>query len=451
MIEKSLDFGLSAIRKITDLWAGAKAESLIDYTQVARVEPIVLIDTACLANEATSEVMQSMLSIVSGYYLQAVAISLTVGKVEVMRHLDKLNPRRNPGNSAANTMGYLLAQESYQHRLPMPGEEPALAMEAMGRDELAEQQLQQAWAKFDFDTKNVYDKRNYDAARDAKRDEQAERQIAQRVEEAKRSYELNKDKMGHDRAMAQARMELEKEGLALRTAEANKAGPYEVGFGRDTMATIKELSNLSVGKMLNVEITDGANRMTLPVAVRLMASSLPSDNLVHILSVGNEDKSFKGRWDAWRSGAIRGIQDFALCLDLVEAHKKNLLKDKTGIYSTIMKRNRGNQLSAIFSGNPSIATASNMCVIDSETVAALELKVGGKFSDFRTREKIFKNTYMMLIAVLDKGWGRVTFYHRGINAENNLDIRDLKAANKGSGPDVGDILRAYQVGNAPTL
>jgi hypothetical protein len=446
MIEKSLDFGLSAVRKITDLWAGAKAESLIDYTQVARVEPIVLIDTAVLGTDLVSEVMQSMLSIVSGYYLQAVAISLSVGKIEVMRHLDKLNPRRNPGNSAANTMGYLLATESFQHSLPYPGQEGRLAMEAMSRDEIAEQQLKQAWAKFDFDTNSVYDKRVSDSARDAKRDEQAERQMAQRVEEAKRNYELNKEKMGHDKAMAQARLELEKDGLALRSAK-----PYEVGFGRDTMSTLKELSNLSVGKMLNVEITDGANRMSLPVAVRLMASSLPSENLVHILSVGSEDKSFRGRWDAWRSGAISGIKDFALCLDLVEAHKKNLLKDKTGIYSDILKRNRSNQLSALFSGNPSIATASNMCVIDSETVKDLELKAGGKFSNFTVREKIFKNTYMMLIAVIDRGWDRVTFYHRGINAENNLAMRDLKASNKGNGPDVGDILRAYQVGNAPSL
>lgn len=446
MIEKSLDFGLSAVRKITDLWAGAKAESLIDYTQVARVEPIVLIDTAVLGTDLVSEVMQSMLSIVSGYYLQAVAISLSVGKIEVMRHLDKLNPRRNPSNSAANTMGYLLATESFQHSLPYPGQEGRLAMEAMSRDEIAAQQLQQAWSKFDFDVSNVYYKRGADAARDAKRDEQTERQMAQRVEEAKRTYEMNKEKMGHDRAMAQARLELEKEGLALRSAK-----PYEVGFGRDTMTTLKELSNLSVGKMLNVEITDGANRMTLPVAVRLMASSLPSENLVHILSVGSEDKSFRGRWDAWRSGAISGIKDFALCLDLVEAHKKNLLKDKTGIYADILKRNRSNQLSALFSGNPSIATASNMCVIDSETVKDLELKAGGKFSDFKVREKIFKNTYMMLIAVIDRGWDRVTFYHRGINAENNLAMRDLKASNKGNGPDVGDILRAYQVGNAPSL
>ena len=123
------DIGLSAIRKITDLWSGAKADSLIDYTRVARVEPIVLIDNDCLYLESLPEVMQSLQSVFAGYYLQAIAISTNVGKVEVMRHLDKLNPNRKPLDSALDSAGWLLAQESYRHRLPRPND-ARIALEA---------------------------------------------------------------------------------------------------------------------------------------------------------------------------------------------------------------------------------------------------------------------------------------------------------------------------------
>lgn len=364
------DIGLSAIRKITDLWSGAKADSLIDYTRNLRVEPIVLIDTDCMYLDSLPEVMQSMQSIFAGYYLQAIAISTNVGKIEVMRHLDKLNPNRNPVDSAADSAGWLLAAESYKHRLPTPSDK-RIALESAGRQP----------------------------------------------------------------------------GLEAVDEQTEHASLW----GRDTAKDLKELANLSVGKMLNVEITDGLHRATIPISIRLMASSLPSTKLVHILSVGNEDKSVKERYHAWRAGRIEFIKDLIFCQDLIDAHRKNLMADKDGIYANILKRNRGNQLSTLVSGNPSVATASNLVVISNESAMQLELKINGKLDDFRTREKVFKETSLMIMAVIDKQWERVTFFHRGINHATEVGMRDLKVANKGSGPDVSDILKAYQLGNSPSL
>ncbi len=357
------DIGLGTIRKIADLWAGAKSDSLIDYTQVARVEPIVLIDTDCMYVESLPDIMQSNLSIFAGYYMQAFNISATVGKIEVTRHLDKLNPSRNPVNSAADSAGWLLAQESYKHRLPMPGNQ--LAME------------------------------------------------------------------GEQTDLAEARS--------------------ETINGRDTTKELKELSNLSVGKMLSVELTDGLHKATITVAVRLMASSLPSSNLVHILSLGSEDTSAKERYHGWKSGRLEFIRDLVFCQDLIDAHRKNLMADKDGIYTTLLKRQRANQLSTIVSANPSVATASNIVVLSSETAKQLEMQINGKLADFKTREKVFKTTYIMIMVIIDKQFDRVTYYHRGINMPTEVSVRDIKAANKGAGPDVSDILRAYQVGNSPSL
>lgn len=355
------DVGLSAIRKITDLWSGAKADSLIDYTRVARVEPIVLIDNDCLYLESLPEVMQSLQSIFAGYYLQAIAISTNVGKIEVMRHLDKLNPNRKPIDSALDTAGWVLATESYKHRLPVPND-PRVALEA---------------------------------------------------------------------------------------SDASATSSSTVS--RDTTTVLKELTNLSVGKMFSVEITDGLHSASIPISIRLIASTIPSQNLVHILSVGSEDKSAKERYHAWKAGRLEFVRDLVFCQDLIDAHRKNLMADKDGIYANLIKRHRGNQLSAMFSGNPSVATASNMVVISNDTASKLELKVNGRLSEFKTRERLFKDTYVMIMAVVDKGWERVTFYHRGIDQATEVGLRDLKIANKGSGPDVGEILKAYRLGSAPSL
>jgi hypothetical protein len=57
----------------------------------------------------------------------------------------------------------------------------------------------------------------------------------------------------------------------------------------------------------------------------------------------------------------------------------------------------------------------------------------------------------MIMCVVDPEWDHVTFYHRSIDSETELTMRELKQANKGTGPDVADILKAYQMSAAPNL
>ena len=367
------DVGLNLFRKIADLWKGARSDSLVDYTQVARVEPIVLIDTECLYLDSISEIQQSILSIFAGYYLQAVAISTTVGKIEVMRHLDKLNPRRNVGDSAADTAGWLLAGESYKYALPTF--ENKISLEVGGPNA----------------------------------------------------------------------------GPPTKQERKDKLSASEIGFGRDTMKDLKELANLSVGKMFSVEITDGLHKASIMVSIRLMASSLPSANLIHILSIGSQDNSAKERYHAWRAGRLEFIKDLVLCQDLIDAHRKNLMGDKDGIYTNLLKRARGNQLSTIVSGNPSVATASNICILSSNTAEQLELQTNLKLKDMHSRDKIFAKTYLMLMAIVDPQWERVTIYTRGLRDAIEVSTKDMKAANAKEGISVSEVLSAYRAGNSPSL
>lgn len=357
------NIGLGSVRRIVDLWSSSRADSLIDYTKVARVEPFVLIDSNCLFAEMTPDVMQSLQSIFTGYYLQAVAVSANIGNVSVLRQLDKLNPNRDALDGAASL--WMLTTENYKDALPTF--EGRAALEAVNPD---------------------------------------------------------------------------------RFMEENGPGAQP---GRDSARATTELANLSVGKMVSVEISDGQHRGSIPIAIRLIASQIPSSNLAHILSQGNQDTSVSARWHGWRSGRLEFVKDLLLCNDLIEERRKNLMADKDGIYSNIIKRQRNNAMSTLVSGNPSVATASNMVVMDTTTLADLELKINGKMSDFKTRQQIFKETALMIVAVIDPSWDRVTFYHRGIPQATSLSARELKAANKGTGPDVSDILKAYQLGTAPSL
>lgn len=358
------DIGLSAIRRITDLWRSGKAKSLVEYTAPSRVEPICLVDMDCAYVDELHDLMQTLQSLFSAYWLQAFTLSLNVGRIDVMRQLDKLNPKRNITDSAVDAAGgavnWLNSLESYKYRLPTLANRAAMEAEII--------------------------------------DEGAT-------------------------------------GLV----------------SRDTLLSVKEMTNLSVGKQLSVEVSDGCNRGTILVSIRLLVSSILTSDLIHILSVGNKDVTANQRRHAWKAGRLEMIGDIIFGRDLIRAHRKNLMKDKTGLYSEILERRKKNKISALVSGNPSVATASNILVVSTETIQALEGETGLDFSDLKDREKLLDETGVMIAAVVDKNWSRVKIYTDGIKHPTDLALRDLKSVSKGSGPDVSEILKAYQLGNSPRL
>lgn len=363
---------LTAVGKLPELFRSARADSLVKYTKVTRVEPVTLVDAKAVYLPYTHDVLQTLNSIFAAYYLQAVSISVNVGKVDVVRLLDKINPNRDPMENAGMFVGDMLSEESYKHALPRLDRK--FGLEAFGDD------VEKHYAKAHGDNKII-----------------------------------------------------------------------EQGFGKDTVARATEVANLSVGKLLEVEICQGEQKAVIPVSVRLIVSSIASDNLSHILSVGSKDTSVKERYHAWRSGQLTFIKDLMLCQDLIDDHRSALMNDKSGMYQQTLDRRNRNKISAILSGQPSVATASNLVVMTSETARQIESASAGRFKDFKFRQNIFKNTYVMLMVVIDTAFEQITIYTRDMETPMIVSAKEIKSANKGSGPDVAEILKAYQLGNSPTI
>lgn len=378
--------GLALAGKLTEVMRNSTSDSLIEYTKPTRVEPLVLMDARVTKLDVAPDIMQSLTSLFSGYYLQAVALSVNVGRVDVVKLLDKLNPQRSVKDNVANGIsdGVSLVLEdarSYSFRLPVPGKPTGL------------------------------------------------------------------EKLGISMEAATVRDMVRSAGFG----EEVPGGEETMGVGRDTVASLQDLTNLSVGKMLEVHIESDGQRATFPINVRLICTGIGSSELIHILSVGSKKISVKERFHAWRAGQLEFIRDLVFCQDLIDAHKKTLAKDNSGLYEEIRKRRRGNSISAIFSGQPSVATASNLIVISASTARELERNVGGRLKDLRVRDKVFNETYCMILCVVDPDYEMVTFYHRGIAIPTELSFKELKVSNGKKGPDVAEIMKAYQMGANPTI
>lgn len=365
MLQNAIITPLTVVGRFPDLFRAARADSLIEYTQVTRAEPITLVDASAVHLPYIGDIMQSLSSIFAGYYLQAVALSVNVGRIDVIKLLERVNPNRSPLDNAGMVIGdIMMSEESYADKLPdWNALARVISQEATDEDE----------------------------------------------------------------------------------AEQNMT------FGRNTTVTAQEISNLSVGVLLEVNLESEGNKATIPVSVRLIAHATTRDTLQHILSYAEKDNSVKERYHGWRAGQLEFMRDLIFCQDLIDAHRSTLINDKSNVYKSILDRAQGNKMSTLISGRPSVATASNIVVMTKDTAAQLEANIGGRLKDFNTRERMFKNTYVMLMVVVDTDFDQVTIYHRSIETPTNLAVKELKNANKGKGIDVGEILKAYQLGSNPTI
>lgn len=369
-VGETINTGLSYVAKIfntvRDNTVGYYGNmSLPEATKLTRVEPVTIVSRDLLNKPETRLTLNSLLSMFTAYYLQAVDILTKVEDVEVVRLLDKLNPDRDETgfllSERLSRESYdFLATEEYRFRLPTRSQ-PALEAEGNDRTE-----------KVDLDT----------------------------------------------------------------------------------------IANLSVGRLVNVRISytkqaglsEGeARSITIPVSVRLMVSSIPSDAIARIMTYKNQDLSLIERIHSARSGRIEFIKDLIFCQDLINEYKKANIQDPTNALAEITRRANNAKKWGLATRNPSLVAASSLFVISSSVAREIESKLGGKLESARIREKAFENTYAMIVAVVDPEWETVTFYTRGIARGTTVGFKELEGKTKGSGPDIGDILKAMTSGQPPSF
>lgn len=230
-----------------------------------------------------------------------------------------------------------------------------------------------------------------------------------------------------------------------------KSTPVRQGVDENSIKRLYESENLAVGKLINIEFRDGDQSAKIPVMIRLVPATVPSKVLTHIFTGVVKNTGLKERWQLYRAGQLRFGRDLILNMDLIDEHRRVLVNDTTNVYMTINDRRRTNAMKAMATGTLSLADASNIAVISSATAKAMGDELYGKLSDVNLRKKVFDATYLILLIVVDDKWKRVTIYHRGLDQATELSVDDCKSSEKGKGPDIAQILAAYQLGNSPSI
>lgn len=232
-------------------------------------------------------------------------------------------------------------------------------------------------------------------------------------------------------------------------AESNTVGAK---FGRDNLASLRENSNLAVGKILDVELVANGESVTASVSVRLNTIPATGGSIADILTAGAQNRSLKERYYAVKAGQLRFFQDLLGCADLLDQHRKAQLNDPTGLYMKAIRDQRRNSLTGWLTGKPSVASASNIVIISDETQLQIERDLTIKLKNFKDRQRIFDNSGMLVLYVVDQSYEQVEIFYRGIEHSTKLSVSQMKNANKGSnGNDLLKFAEMLQQRSAPTF
>ena len=424
-LEGLADIGIQGIQKAIAQWSlntaqSARHGSLVEATQTMRVQPLCVIDHTLSTSPILEPLNQNLLNLFSAYYLQAVARDNVVGKVSVFRRLDKLNPNRSKAESVLNNAAIILngMEGYYDTSLPCL---PKLANTHVEREaiKVATESLVYSMEAVLVDGKPI--------------------QPTDSEEVAPRTGPKPWQRIGQ--AIVDDVNGVNKDGKPTN----EKASALSSG---DT----KELTHLAVGKILNVTFNEGNNSLTVPVAIRLMTSLMLPNALVRLLNFGSRERdlTLKERWHAYKSGKIEFWRDFVLAKDLKKQRVKDITADKDRVYQKIQARLLDNAAAGAMSANPSLANMSNIIIINKPTLQELESVLGGKFSNFNLRERVFNNTGIMLFAVVDNDSQRVKIYNQSIEECTDVSFNEINRGSK-KDTDITDLLNVFLQGGAPRL
>ncbi len=371
---------------LTAAKASMRVSSLADLAKPCRVEPITLIDQTIADQPYVVDLMKLTVSLFAGYYLQAVNMVMGVGKIDTLKVFDALNPERSLGGLAFEEhRGTVYDPATYSNGLP--------SLETFSQPlrrgliaEYSQEKFEEAW-----------------------KDDALYRT----------SFESNDDQ-----------------------GTVKKDTPPRNSISSSDSHKIYEAENLAIGKLLNVDVSSEGEKKKLPVLIKLVPAVVPSDTLVQIFTAGGRD-TWAHRMFLVKSGQIKFWRDFVMGQDMIDAHMKSMMTDRQGIYKSIMDRRRNNVQKSVMSGRLSLADASNVAIISATTMKKSANTLLAKIDDKNMRDKIFDNSYLLMLMVVDERWGRATIYHRGVDLSTSYRIEDIKLSEKSKGQDITEIFKLF--------
>lgn len=203
-----------------------------------------------------------------------------------------------------------------------------------------------------------------------------------------------------------------------------------VEIGNKVVADLMEYTPLAVGKVVTATLYgEGGKRIDFPLTFRQLPILINPKDLKTIFNAAKAEDGFFARLMMMKTKEITG-PELLTGRDLVKERFKIQNKDMSGYYKEAVKRDTGNKSMAIRTGLVSLNTLANSFIISSDSAIQLELEIGKRLSDNRSRVEIFKAVKANTIVVCNQDRGIFTFYTHGSDMPEEYTRKQIAIKSK---------------------
>ena len=161
------------------------------------------------------------------------------------------------------------------------------------------------------------------------------------------------------------------------------------------------------------------------------------------------------RWRQYKAGEISFWKDFVFSMDLIKKQSKALKKDKHGILSEMLMKQKSALakfwLKMFGKGTPSHNMANTMLIVNKATFDRACRTNHINFADNNQRQKFFNKTWSMIICVVDPLYNTVDMYYNGLDVKGTYTFAMInKVGAKGQDSfDLKDVMTSFAQGMSP--
>lgn len=217
----------------------------------------------------------------------------------------------------------------------------------------------------------------------------------------------------------------------------------------------QSFDSLPAGRVVAITLTNPdvpGKTITINVNVQLSPYAVPPE-VVNLFVSMNITPSLKQRYLQWKSGEINFWSDLILQSDLSRERRKLIKSDKGGQLVTILEE----QSAAIrkyganaFGGKEKRRNIANCIMIfEKSTFDNACREANLNFNNNADRDRFFRMSFAMIIAVVDTMYSKVDLYINGIDKTKEYTFKDFEKLSGGSGNDIVQFMQAMQQGNMP--
>ena len=234
---------------------------------------------------------------------------------------------------------------------------------------------------------------------------------------------------------------------------------------RDNDVTIRSIDHDQrigpMGQLFEVKLTNpnGNGQSTVvPIFIQMQPSIIPDEVGARFIDMNVAPSTWQ-RWTQMRAGELTFWRDFLLNRDMIR-RQKSLIKDKktadafSDFLRTVAKKDKYAAADATdrLGSRQSANLANSVMIFSEDAVGQAKADSGIDLHNPTDRARYFRDTYTMIVVVIDTLHQRVTVYFNGVDGEINAPYNEFRPKDTKFDPkDFMVALQAFTTGSVSRM